>query len=136
MDIWEKTCHAKRSSRCRGPRMSGLLEGHLGGRCPWNRVNKGIKPERKQEAKLCNPLFSTEVLGLCDTFVQIGKRCFLCYRCSCTPVLDLANEVRPGRQSLFDAFGKCPDGTVECDGLGLVIYAVLTQEQYLPLSFE
>lgn len=77
--------------------MSGMLEKHLGASVSGTEC-KGIKSERKQEATLCNPVFSTEAVGLCGIFVQIEKRCFL-WAHAAAQVLDLATQVQPGLKS-------------------------------------
>lgn len=87
---WEKTCQAEGN-------MSGMLEKHLGASVSGTEC-KGIKSERKQEATLCNPVFSTEAVGLCGIFVQIEKRCFL-WAHAAAQVLDLATQVQPGLKS-------------------------------------
>lgn len=51
-------------------------EWHIRG-TPRRPVGKEIKSQRKQEAKLWNPLFITKVPGLCGTFVQVKERCLL-----------------------------------------------------------
>lgn len=103
--LWEKTCQAEGNSKYRGPagNMSGMLDKHLGTSVSGTEC-KEIKSERKQEATLCNPVFSTEAVGLFGSFVQIEKRCFL-WAHAAAQVLDLATQVWPGIQSLLEAFG-------------------------------
>lgn len=103
--LWEKTCQAEGNSKYRGPagNMSGMLEKHLGASVSGTEC-KEIKSERKQEATLYNAVFSTEAVGLCGSFVQIEKRCFL-WAHAAAQVLDLATQVWPGLQSLLEAFG-------------------------------
>lgn len=103
--LWEKTCQAEGNSKYRGPagNMSGMLDKHLGASVSGTEC-KEIKSERKQEATLCNPVFSTEAVGLFGSFVQVEKRCFL-WAHAAAQVLDLATQVWPGFQSLLKTFG-------------------------------
>ena len=113
--------------------MSGMLDKHLGASVSGTEC-KEIKSERKQEATLCNPVFSTEAVGLFGTFVQIEKRCFL-WAHAAAQVLDLAIQVWPGLQSLLETFGQLRDVTVQ-RGPGLVTYSVLIPEWNLSLSIR
>ena len=102
---------SKGDSKCKGPRRE---------QCHWNRVNKEIKLGKKQEAKLWNPLLSTEVAGLYGTTVQIRKRCFL-WAVIDTHVHSLANEVWTRPWSLLSAHGTVHKWHSQLHGLGLIV---------------
>lgn len=94
-------------------------------------MSKEIKSQRKQEAKLWNPLFITEVAGLYGTFVQIRERCFLRAGIG-TQVHGLINDLWTGPWFLLSALGMVHKRPIGCDGFGLVVYEGLTQEHRLP----
>lgn len=96
-----KTIKQKRGSKCQGPR--GEHVWHVRG-TPGRASVVGTEwistrlSQKKQETKLCNPLFSTEVAGFYGNFVQIGTD-------GSVPVHGLDDEVWIGLQSQLHALG-------------------------------